>query len=185
MNQTTPQHQITYRFERNDFTAMTRAMTRRPWTRKVAMVAVWFLVVLVFLFLFRAAALEFLDPFVRTILLDFLPLWVIGILALLFSSHLMGLSAALIFKHNALACQDIDLLLRKSGIESRTSDMRAEFTWGMVKKIIETDSHLFLTLSRREGLILPRRAFASDDAYRAARDFIAHHAGPQVPMSKL
>jgi hypothetical protein len=184
MNEITPSFHITYRFERHDFVAMTRALAHKPWTWRLAAVALWLVLVLIFLLLLRSSSLEILQRGLRMVVLDYLPLWVIGGIALLFNNRIMGLTAAAIFKNNAYANQEIELFIRKSGIESRAQGIRAEFTWAAVKRIIETSTHLFLAISKREALIIPRRAFASDDAYQDARGFIVSHAGPEVPVAR-
>jgi hypothetical protein len=179
MNQIAPSHHVTYRFERRDFVAMTRALTRKPWTWGLAAVALWLVLVLVLVLLLLSGRFEFLEHGIRVVVIDYLPLWVIGAAALLFGARL---SAAMVFRNIAYANQEIELLVRPSGIESRTKDIQAEIAWTAVKKIIETSTHLILAISKREALIIPRRAFASDDDYQAARGFIVRHVGPQIPL---
>ncbi|HXV32322.1 MAG TPA: YcxB family protein [Sinorhizobium sp.] len=175
MNQTAASHHITYRFERRDFAAMTRALTQKPLGWRLAMVAAWVALFLAFLFFFAGSVARFRETLVT--LPDYAAAILIPVVALLFGHHIWGLIAASVFKNNALANRDIELSLRQSGIKGGTAAICYEFDWEAVKKIIETRTHLFLALSKREALIIPRRAFASDGEYQAARRFILSQAG--------
>lgn len=175
---------ITYRFERHDFVAMTRALTHRPFRRRLVMIVAWIAVFLIFLFFFTGSVGRFQSTLV-TFSLQYAPALLIFALAVLFGHHFWAMTAAWVFKNNALANRDVELSFGQSGVEGGTTEVRYKIGWEAVKKIIETNTHLFLALSKREAVIVPRRAFSSDDAYHAARDFIVSRIGPAVPVARL
>jgi hypothetical protein len=43
----------------------------------------------------------------------------------------------------------------------------ARLDWPLVRKVIVSPEHLFLAISRREAIVLPRRAFASAAEFEA------------------
>jgi hypothetical protein len=46
-----------------------------------------------------------------------------------------------------------------------------------VIRLIETPTHLFIQISRREALLIPRRAVPNEDTYNNIRGFIRARTG--------
>lgn len=63
--------------------------------------------------------------------------------------------------------------LTDEGVVERTPVRELKVKWEAVEKVASTDSHLFLWTSGFNALVLPRRAFADEDALKA---FAAHAA---------
>jgi hypothetical protein len=103
----------------------------------------------------------------------------------LVAHHLSAVTNAPFFKNFWAANQEIALSFQPSGIEASMADTRSDVGWAVVKRIIETRTYLFLAVSKREAFVVPRRVFASDDAYQAARNFIASQVGPTVPAVRI
>ena len=53
----------------------------------------------------------------------------------------------------------------------------ARFGWAAVTRLVETPRHLFIQVSRREALIVPRRAVANEDVYNNLRGFVRARTG--------
>lgn len=184
MDRTTPPFQVTFRLERGDFVAMTHALTRptRRWQWLLTAALIALLVVMLYA---TVGSLERVWLVMQGAVQGRLPwnLYVIFAFVLLIpwvSHYLAPLLAAMIFKRNAMANQDVTLTLDQAGIEGGSAGLQSRIAWSSVKRIIETPRHLFFTISKREAVTLPRRAFGSDQAYQAARAFALQQCGTML-----
>jgi len=84
----------------------------------------------------------------------------------------MGLTAALIYRRNAIAEREVTLEFDGAGVQGGTAGLFSRIGWSAVRRVIETPRHLFIAISRREALIVPRRAFRHDDEYRTLAGFV-------------
>ncbi|WP_210258455.1 YcxB family protein [Rhizobium skierniewicense] len=110
------------------------------------------------------------------------PFWFLPLLLTVFSGHLAGLMAATVFKTRAAANQEIVVTLSKDGVTARSADINSDISWGGIVKAIETKTHLFLALSKREALILPRRGFPSAGDYAEGLRRIGASLKPSAPF---
>ena len=166
--------QATYTLTPGDYAAMTVALTRRSWTRRILTLAVW-----VVIFWFALACLTSLwNPalLARVLVASGGATWVGG--ALLFASLLMlfghwlswGISF-LYYRQLASAGATITIVLTDDGVDATSNVADTRLPWASVKRVIGNARHTFLAISKREALILPRRAFASDADFDAARRY--------------
>lgn len=174
-----PPFHVTYRFERGDFVAMTHALTRTSWRWRLAATAVLIALVVIALYV-MAGTIDRTWLALRAVLEGRLPVdtYVVLVIAVLFAwfGHLAGpLAAAMIFKRNALANQEVSLTLDAVGIEGSGGGVQTRIAWASVKRLIETRRHLFFAISKREAVMLPRRAFRSEQDYQAVRAFALQH----------
>jgi hypothetical protein len=58
-----------------------------------------------------------------------------------------------------------------AGIETVTPEIRSHVAWGGIKRVIDAKDHLFLTVSRREALMLPKRAFTDAADFERLRQY--------------
>lgn len=107
----------------------------------------------------------------------FLPL-----LLVIFGDQLAGAIAALVFKTRAAADKEIIVTLSDNGIHARSADIDSNVSWRGITKAIETKTHMFLALSKREALILPRRGFASSADYDEALCLVRKHLDVSAPF---
>lgn len=175
MDGPTPPFHVTYRFERADFVAMTHALTRTSWRWRLAATAILIAVVVIALYA-MAGTIDRTWLALRAVLEGRLPVdtYVIFLIAVLFAwcGHLAGpLAAGLIFKRNALADQEVSITLDAAGIAGSGGGVQTRIAWASIKRLIETRRHLFFAISKREAVMLPRRAFRSEQDYQAARAF--------------
>lgn len=174
------QHQITYTLNARDYAAMTRELTRRPLWRGAVMlgimlVGVWCLVaystgvydpLLIAQGIHRSGALPwFLGGMGAAVLLAVSSHWFAWAISFLYYRQLASADAV------------ITLGLADDGIHATSSVANTDLPWASIKRVVRTRAHVFLPISRREALIMPRRAFASDaafeDATRYARERMA------------
>ncbi|WP_416408390.1 YcxB family protein [Agrobacterium rosae] len=110
------------------------------------------------------------------------PFWFLPLLLVVFSDQLAGLIAVLVFKTRAAANKEIVVTLSDHGVRARSADINSEISWKGIVKAIETQTHLFLALSKREALILPRRGFASDADYAEGVALVRANLIPSSPF---
>ncbi|WHA40438.1 YcxB family protein [Agrobacterium larrymoorei] len=176
-------HEIRYIFERRDFVALTRALVRRPfWTTALkfifaSLIAGHVFVVQLMLSTGKRISADYLDFYFKS-----LPLWFLPLVFTACGDHLAGLLAAYVFKKNASANKEIIIDLQDDVIRARSDDIKSEIGWKSIVRVIETDKYLFLALSKREALTLPKRAFPSDAALADTMQFVREHVSPQTPV---
>ena len=76
-----------------------------------------------------------------------------------------------------LTDRDIVLHLTAQGIEGGSADLYSRIGWAAVNRLVETPKHLFIQISPREALIIPRRAVTNEDKYRNILGFIRARTG--------
>ena len=72
-----------------------------------------------------------------------------------------------IYRWNAIADLDILLHIDSTGVRTTMPGRSSCTQWSAIGDISRTKTHLFLPVSHREAIILPRRAFPSDAAFGA------------------
>lgn len=176
--------EIRYVFEKPDFVALTRALVRPSLLTTVF--RLFFAVIIaanpLIVMVLRGA--ENVSPEYLEIYARYLPLWFLPLFFALFGTQVAGLAAAYVFKRNASANKEIVVELQENFILARSEDIRSEVSWKSVVKVIETDRHLLLALSKREALTLPKRAVASEDEIADVMHFVSSHVSPQTPIVK-
>lgn len=174
---------LSYRYLRSDFVAMSLALSRPSLAKRLLVVGGYY----AFLVAIAYALIWWHGPKGLTPLnlVPELPLWawifVIVASALLLAPHWLLTSpmAAMIFSSNAVANQQLEFTLNERGISTRVIDLEitSQIGWAAVQRLIETRHGLFLTISRREALVLPRRSFDGTGNYDAIKGFIASQTG--------
>jgi hypothetical protein len=85
---------------------------------------------------------------------------------------LLALWARLLFLRLSVANQDCMHTFGEEGITSKYGDIEVRLPWRSIKNVLETKDHLFLSISRREMIFVPRRALPSDKAAAAVARYI-------------
>ncbi|NTJ41689.1 YcxB family protein [Agrobacterium larrymoorei] len=176
---------IKYIYERRDFVALTRALIKRPlWQIALKLFFASLIAGHIFVVGWLVGGTDRLPPDYMSFYFYFSPLLFAPLFFVLFGDYIAGLNAALIFKRNASANKEISFELLEHGFIASSDDIRSELSWASITKVIETDHHLFLAISRREALTLPKRAFASETDFARTMDFVRNHVSPQTPIVK-
>lgn len=171
---------VSYRMERGDFVALTRVLSRRRAWRLVLELALYFGA------LFGIAAmaggpqnvLRTLGSFVTgPLFLAYLPLIFVGPVLLVLTPQITGLLAAMAYRRSDMADREVTLQITAEGIEGGSADLYARVGWAAVQRLIETPTHLFLQISRREALLIPRRTVPNEDQYNNIKGFIRARTG--------
>jgi|GEM_PF-6732463 len=55
-----------------------------------------------------------------------------------------------------------EVFLENEGIRQRSGHHQSVFQWSLIRAVAVTEQHVFVMVDRIAGIILPRRAFASD-----------------------
>jgi hypothetical protein len=173
---------VEYRMERGDYMALSAMLTRRPASRVAIELAIYVAALLAIAFITAGFSFDRMLGAIGGLFalpsgFLWVPLVLAGPVLLLSTPTLTGLIAALIYKRNAIADRDIVLHLTAQGIEGGSSDLYFRIGWAAVNRLVETPKHLFIQISPREALIIPRRAIPNEDTYRNLAGFIRARTG--------
>jgi hypothetical protein len=171
---------VSYRMDRGDFVALTKVVTRqKPW--RVVLELVLYFGALLAIAALTGGPQNLLDTLGRFVtgplFFVYLPLILVGPVLLLLTPQITGLIASLVYNRNAMADREVTLHLTAESIEGGATDLYSRVGWGAVLKLVETPAHLFLQISRREALFIPRRAVPNEDQYNNLRGFIRARTG--------
>jgi hypothetical protein len=170
-----PAFRVTYRMQRQDFVALSHALQQRRLPQILIQVILYPGALLGMLAL-RSGSWEAFMRSLADLTTGAAPFWIyllmlVGPALALFHPQFLSFRAARGYRRNAIADRDVTLDFTAHGVEGNTTDFESRIGWNGVKRLIETPTHLFVAVSEREALIVPRRAFADDDSYRALLGF--------------
>ncbi len=168
---------VTFRVERGDFVALSLAVARRPLLFRISSV-----IATLSLLVFAMSVLSPQDPAYSSMLYDFLsgkkewfPFYAFVVLvsiALFFRHRLRAFNAWMGYARMPLADKEMTVELAKD--EIRVTAPEATFDWTVprlaVRALVESPTHLVVAVGAKEGVPVPRRAFASDAAWARFRD---------------
>lgn len=175
---------ITYQMTRADYQAMVAEVLRKPlWYRLVlvaGMISAWLASVLY--------ASTSMDQFWRFIALVFSgrAYWAVylapfAILMLFFWETVMAFLGSFTFSRNVLAKKPTTVTADAQEIRLGVEGLSSTVRWDAITKLIETRKHLLLMLATQQAVVLPRRAFASEADYAAARALALAQVSPDIP----
>ena len=171
---------ISFRFARADWVALSSAVARRPLLFRVAVVVAMLSATTLVMSVVSSS-----DPTAGTLLEDALrggsewyPFFLfVAMVALgtIFRHVLVGFNAAMGFSRMPLADKQMTVDLGDAEIHVSAPDFDWRFPWAAVSRVIETKTHLVLATSGREGLPIPRTAFAEAKDLDRVRAFVLAH----------
>ncbi len=161
-----------YRYTRRDFVQACIVLMRKPAWRNVLDIAIWLAIVIV------GQGVISGDParIGRAAVLIFgghMPLFVYMILAgmfvVLWFRHILygWLICAPVFGKQAHANRDVFLRVDEVGIVGGTDDFHTQIQWEAIKRVVATPDTVVLAASKREGVVLPRRAVGTQAEWDA------------------
>lgn len=173
---------VRFRMTRGDYMALSAMLTRRPLSRVVIELAIYVAALLALALIVAGGNVEAAIRAIGQLFtpptgLLYLALILAGPLLLILTPWITGLIAGIIYRRNAIADQDIVLHLTAQGIEGGAVDLYSRIGWAAVNRLVETPDHLFIQISPREALIIPRRAVPNEDVYRNIVGFIRARTG--------
>jgi hypothetical protein len=176
-NQPAPVLRIGYRMQRGDYVALCRALQTKPMRRAFIEIALFVAIFLAVLFVTSSFNTQTFVRGLGDLVTLSAPWWVYLILFLgpviaLSHTEWVVLVAALTYRRHALADKDVTLSFDGNGVTASSPNLFSQIGWEAFLKLIDTPTHAFLVVSRREALIVPRRAFADEDDHRMLMGFI-------------
>lgn len=172
MSDPPPAASISFRFEPEDYVVLSEILARRP-VRRVLVALAIYVALGAFVVLAYGADLTAIPWWVLAVL-------VIGPLLAVFNVAASGLIARLTYRRNPAAGETMTLTFDDQAIGVDRPTLSSRIAWSNIKQIIETRDHAILAISRREGIPVPRRAFASDTDYAALVRFAQARIAPPV-----
>lgn len=182
-----------FRMARADWVALSSAVAFRPLLFRLAVTVVLLSMVTIVMSMLQSTdptATSMLDDAMRGGS-DWYPFY--GLIALvvagtLFRHKLIAFNAAAGFRRMPLA--DKELAVEFGAEEVRVKETEGgpfdwRFPWAAVSRVIETRTHLILATGGREGLPIPRAAFADAAAFAAVRETVAARVAEGTPRESL
>jgi hypothetical protein len=160
------QFHLSYVMERDDFVALTRLMSRRT-PQRIVLEALIFAVIIVGAYFAGAGSSALTLPAYPA---EFAAAIAVGI-AVWFGTLFplrwlqLRLMAGAAYRRNAAAGKTVTFDIDSVAIVGGIPGVMTTLNWSAVTRLIETPDRLFIAISRREALILPRRAFPDAAAY--------------------
>lgn len=180
MNHAKYLYSLGYRMDRSDFVALSKVLTRQKPIRVVLELVLYFGALLAIAAVAGGPQnlLDTLGRFMTSpLFLAYLPLILLGPVLLLLTPQITGLIAAMVYRRSPIADREVLLHLSAEGIEGGPADLYARVGWAAVQQLVETPTHLFLRISQREALFIPRRAVPHEDQYNNIKGFIRARTG--------
>lgn len=181
---------ISFRFQRADWVALSSAVSRRPLLFRLAVVVAMLSATTMVMSVVSSS-----DPAAGTLLADamrggsewypFYLFVVMVVLGTLFRHVLVGFNAAMGFGRMPLADKEMAVELGDTEVHVTAAEFDWRFPWAAVSRVIETPTHLVLATSGREGLPIPRAAFAAPEAYDRLRAFVLAHLAPGAAHDRV
>ena len=172
-------HTVTYRYGRDDYIALLRAQRALGplgrfgrWGRYACFAL--FLVVIVDLINYEGT---WSQPLVVTLVVSGL-LFVIAMLVAPIGEFLADqFLGRWMFPRHSVANKDVTLEFADDGVHSRYSVMQGLIPWPSINRIFDTEDHIFLSISRAEMMVVPKRALPSADAAAELQHYIRSKIG--------
>lgn len=171
---------VSFRFQRADWVALSTAVARRPLAFRLAVVVAMLSATVMVMSVVASS-----DPTAGTLLADamrggseWVPFYVFVVLVAVgtvFRHVLIGFNAAMGFGRMPLADKEMAVDLGDAEVRVRAPDFDWRFPWAAVSRVIESSTHLVLATGGKEGLPIPRSAFADATAYERVRAFVLAH----------
>ncbi len=184
-------HTVSYRFDRADYIALLRAqravgvLTRRfgRWGRYACFGL--FFVALINLNIILSWSFNPVVDLLASVI-AFVIIVLVAPVGEWLGERLLSLC---IFPRYSVADKELTITFADDGIRSQYSGMEGKLPWSSVVGIYQTDDYLFLSISRAEMIVVPRRALPSPGAAVELAHYIRSKvgtaaAGPPTAASK-
>jgi len=89
------------------------------------------------------------------------------VLAQLLGVLLNGFGVLLMVNHKGGGLGLHDFSISEAGVTETTAFNDLRFTWAGIREVIKLRNHLLLTITGHSGIMIPRRAFASDNEFES------------------
>ena len=175
--------EVSFKMERADYVALCFAMRRRAADRLLANAAIYLLTVALVALIVTGGNTGAIAAVLREAIGLRAPWWIYPIIpsgflfAVLLQPVLLSLKAGHAYRRLVIADREICVSFETEGLQTILTNFESWISWHAIERIIETSDHLFLTISRREALILPRRAFATDADYHRLLGLVRDRGG--------
>jgi hypothetical protein len=184
--------EVRFRFTRADWVALSAAVARRPLLFRLAVAFMMTSIVVIVMSMLAST-----DPTAQSMLHDalrggsdwypFYGLIVLLVLGTVFRHHLVAFNARMGFARMPLADKELVVELGADEVVVRANETGFDwrFPWAAITRVIETPTHLILATGGREGLPIPRSAFADEKAFADVRKTVLARLREGTPHERV
>ena len=161
-----------YTFTRDDYLAMVRTLDQPQRGVRTILVTAWISFFVLIMGLMSKNWLQFVQAMKDLVTFNEVPFFVYGVLLAGFvlialMPNLTLLRAMRLYGGLSIADQHIDIVIDEAGLTTSVPGRHSNLEWSVFRRVVGTPKHLFLVLSRREGVVVPQRAFANAMEFEA------------------
>jgi hypothetical protein len=171
-------HTITYRYGRDDYIAALRAQRSMSPLARFGRWGRYACFALLFVVLIDLINHEMFwnNPFVAFVVSGIL--FVIAMIVAPIGEFLAEQALARwILPRHSIANKDVTLEFGDDGVRSRYGGMQGSIPWPSINRVLDAEDHLFLSISRAEMMMVPKRALPSADAVAELQHYIRSKIG--------
>lgn len=186
MSEPTPVFTGHYQFNRADYLALSKAMARPLWRLRLGLLLICVMMIIGLLLLATKDWADFLVVLQDLVSMRRVPAPIYVVLGLflglgVFAPQLRRWQAMRIYSWNAIADREVELEITEDAVRLTGPGRDARMDWPLVRKVILSPQYLFLAVSRREAIVLPRRAFTTPGEFEAITALARRKVPPVGP----
>lgn len=165
-----------FTMQRSDFLALSRVLAGRSFWRPLFILAFYFAVIAGGILAGVGGDTAAFGEVARQIGTGTAPVWIyplllLGPLLVLMRPLYQRFLAGHAYRRNPLADRRLAYRFTSDAIQGGIPELQSRFPWSAIRRIIVTPEHAFLTISRREALIVPRRIVETDEDFETLLAF--------------
>jgi hypothetical protein len=175
-----------YTFSRDDYLALVNVMRRSGWRLRAILVVMWLAVFVLIIGLMSESWAQFTQALHDIVTFNEVPFFVYlpllaGLVLIALMPSLTMLRAMRLYGGFAIADRDITIVLDEASVATAWPGRHSRMEWSFIKRVIVRPGHLYLAIGKREAVVVPRRAFASDFEFAAVTALALRKVPPVQP----
>lgn len=175
-----------FTFRRDDYLAMVQALDQPQHGVRTILVIAWISLFVLIIGLMSDGWPQFVQAMTDLVTFNEVPVFVyamflVGIALIALMQNLTLLRAMRIYGSLASADQFIDIVIDETGLITSVPGRHSKLDWSVFRRVVVRPEHLFLTISRREAVLVPRRAFSNAMEFEAVKAL----AQRKVPVAQI
>ncbi|MDB5530879.1 MAG: hypothetical protein JWR51_3982 [Devosia sp.] len=163
-----------YTITRDDYLAMVRTLDQPQRGVRTILVTAWISLFVLIMGLMSKNWPQFVQAVTDLVTFNEVPFSVYGVLLaglvlIALMPNLTLLRAMRLYRGLSIADQHVDIVIDEAGLTTSVPGRSSQLEWSVFRRVVVKPKHLFLVLSRREGMVVPQRAFSNAIEFEAVK----------------